>query len=320
MLNLLIALFFVYLILSMLCSGIQEAISGWIRLRGKMLLGAIKQMLSNQEKDKIDRGLFDSFTDNKWFESLNRSKLTMMQSMLPIKKAPSYLTSKTFSTILMQVLGGNADIKKVEQAVNSLNDGKLKSFLLGLLADAEGDVEKFKASISTWYDTTMHEVSLWYKHRSHTLLFIIGFILATITNADTFSIYNKLSADPETAAQIANLAETYVEGNNYRPIDTLTNDSTLVTQLDSLSNQLVTIVNKDLASVYSPLGLGWHQSDLQNFGNVYWWFLKILGLLITSFAIAMGASFWFNLLKSLLSWRKSSVEAKLPPNPDNPDR
>ena len=316
MLNLIIGLFFVYLILSMLCSGIQEAIAGWIRLRGRMLLGAIQQMLSNQDKDKnLDHTLFDAFQDHQWFHSLKRSKLTMVQSMLPIKKFPSYIQKSTFTSILLQILGGSNSPEQIRNTVDSMNEGRLKDFLSNLISDAKGDAEALKTSIETWYDSTMHEVTLWYKTRSHTMLFVIGFLLASILNADTFSIYKKLSSNPETAEQIANLADAYVNSGRYQPIDTLRDDSTMVAQLDTLSQNLITIVNEDLASVYTPLGLGWHDSDV-DLGNPYWWLIKLLGLLITTFAIAMGASFWFNLLKSLLSWRKSSAEAP-PPPPSN---
>lgn len=320
MINLLIGIFFVYLILSMLASGIQEAVAGWIRLRGRMLLGAIEQMLTNNNGNgPLDNILYTEFKDNKWFQSLRRSKLTWLQRILPIKKDPSYLEDATFSSILLQSLGSSADIKKVKATIDEMPEGKLKLFLKDLEEKAEGDIEKLKENISTWYNSTMNEVSSWYKSRAHTMLFIIGFILSIILNADTFAIYNKLSNDPETQQQLVDLAQAYVDKGGFEqeqanPIlnDTSFLDTNLVqvqgevdpvTELDSLGAEISRIVSEDLNSVYTPLGLGWSNVQLSSLKNPYWWFQKFLGILITSFAIAMGASFWFNLLKSLLNFR-----------------
>ncbi|MEO0337615.1 MAG: hypothetical protein AAF242_00230, partial [Bacteroidota bacterium] len=130
MLNLITGLFVVYLILSMLCSGIQEAIAGWIRLRGKMLLGAIEKMLTNNEGGtKENNALYAEFVDNKWFKSLCRSKLTWLQRILPIKKDPSYIEDEAFGTIILQVLGSSASLPAIQQKVNGLAEGDLKNFL-----------------------------------------------------------------------------------------------------------------------------------------------------------------------------------------------
>lgn len=315
MLNLIIGLFFVYLILSMLSSGIKEAISGWLRLRGKMLEKAIQQMLNNESPEgKLDHTLFDAFKDSQWLRSLERTKLTWTQSMMPIKKFPSYIKEGTFISIVMQALGSTSDLKKVEQTINSMNDGRLKTFLLTALHDAEGDAAKFKTTITNWYDSTMKEVTTWYRHRSHTILFVIGFILAGVLNADTFAIYHKLSKDPDLANQVANLAESFVNNRSTVALDTL-DDADLNTQLDTISSQLDQLINQDLAQISTPLGLGWHKSDLQKIGNINWLLMKLLGLLITSFALAMGASFWFNILKNLVAWRSKQKPDDTPAPP-----
>lgn len=309
MLNLIIGLFFVYLILSMLSSGIQEAISGWIRLRGRMLEGAIRQMLNNESPEReLEETIFDHFKDSKWLKSLERSKLTLFQSVMPIKKFPSYIKDSTFVTILLQALGSTAELKQVEATIQSMQDGKLKTFLAKALHDAEGDIEKFKAMITEWYNTTMKEVTIWYRHRSHTILFVIGFILAGVLNADTFAIYHKLSTNPDLAEQLANMAGDFVNERQSVTFDTLSNNN-LDRELDSLSTELDQLIDQQLAQITTPLGLGWHKSDLAKTSSLNWWLMKILGVLITSFALAMGASFWFNLLKSLVSWRDGKKKA-----------
>lgn len=315
MLNLIIGLFFVYLILSMLSSGIKEAISGWLRLRGKMLEKAIEQMLDNTSPEgELDSTVFKAFKDNQWFQSLERTKLTWVQSMMPVRKFPSYIKEGTFIAILLQALGSAAETQKVEDTLKTLKDGPLKTFLSKALNDAEGDISKFQKTLENWYTSTMAEVTTWYKHRSHTILFVIGFILASVLNADTFAIYHKLSKDPQVADQIADLADSFISNRASVTSDTLS-ASRLNTQVDSISTQLTQLITQDLAQVSTPLGLGWHKNDLLKITNINWLLMKLLGLLITSFALAMGASFWFNLLKNLLSWR--SKQKSIDTSPTN---
>ncbi len=313
MLNLAIGLFVVYLILSMLCSGIQEAIAGWIRLRGKMLLGAIEKMLTNQEGgNKENNELYSEFVNNKWFKSLCRSKLTWLQRILPIKKDPSYIEDEAFGTIILQVLGSSASLPAIQQKVNNMADGDLKNFLQDLIHKSNGNITVFKKSITDWYNSIMSEVSSWYRSRSHTMLFLIGMILATVLNADTFSIYYKLSKDPALQQELVALAENYVNQGGFEASSPAVVADSTQAQLQTLEEQITELVSEGVGSIYTPLGLGWEDFHWSKLLNPAWLFMKLLGILITSFAIAMGASFWFSIIKNLLSFGKGGSTTTAP--------
>jgi len=55
--------------------------------------------------------------------------------------------------------------------------------------------------------------------------------------------------------------------------------------------------------------IGWSSSTLP--GDFWGWVLKIVGLLATTFAISLGAPFWFDVLNKFIAFRASGP----PPQP-----
>ena len=124
----------------------------------------------------------------------------------------------------------------------------------------------------------------------------VGFFIAVVFNADTLAIYERLESDPETLQQVVNLAEDYAANET-----ALTGTATGV---ESSLSQLKDLVDNQIESVRSPLGLGWK--------NVVWsevtWYdavTKALGWIVTALAVSLGAPFWFDLLRKLVNMRSS---------------
>jgi hypothetical protein len=56
-------------------------------------------------------------------------------------------------------------------------------------------------------------------------------------------------------------------------------------------------------TIASPLGLGWGQSKP---ADAWGWITKLIGWLLTGVAVTLGAPFWFDLLKKLISIKGGS--------------
>ncbi|MCA8917298.1 hypothetical protein [Cognatazoarcus halotolerans] len=83
----------------------------------------------------------------------------------------------------------------------------------------------------------------------------------------------------------------------------------LQTQQDALDQRI-----KGRADALSNTGLhiGWDKNEFTEWHESFWtWpsFTKLVGLLVSAFAIALGAPFWFNMLKSVASMRSVGVNA-----------
>ena len=53
------------------------------------------------------------------------------------------------------------------------------------------------------------------------------------------------------------------------------------------------------------LPLGWQPENLLASNDVVRWFTKLLGILVTTVAVSLGAPFWFDLLNKLVNLRMS---------------
>ena len=324
-----LGLVLVFLILSLLASSIQEAIASWFSLRGRTFGEALGRLLTNVDYNgtvpKLDDSLLKSFREHNIFRQLLPQKGWYHYSKMGNDKNPSYLNASTFSEILMHTMKAK-DFESLKKYVNEMATGELKTYLLDLVDDADGDINVFRQKLENWYSDMMDRASGWYKRHVHNILLTIGLILALLFNADTFSIYSKVSSIQQGSAEEAAIwavAQDYVDEKeasfnsqlaSFKKVvdslqtvpDSLRDLSVLEKQDRLLRSQQDTLI-ADLSGANSPLGLGWTPEEWEAFQSESWysWIAKLLGMIITTLAISLGAPFWFDLLKKIVNVRNA---------------
>lgn len=320
-----IGLILVYLILSLMVSAIQESLASWFSMRGKYFGHAIDQMLTNQKTTEgaleLDKSILEKFQSHPSYGDMVEDKNKQSAKHLA---HPSYMSAATFSSILLHVLDGK-DVDSLTATINSMADGKLKKFLLDCLAEAGNDLAKFRTRLEQWYDQVMSRVSGWYKCYTHKIIMVVGLLVAVYMNADTLSIYQKMSAVAAGSTQeqaIVGLAQDFVDGRyeafnqqiadirhtldtTSQLADTASYDSLLLrhnTQLLAQVDSLIVTTN----GANSPLGLGWTKAEWATVkSNLPALLNKLIGMLLTTFAISLGAPFWFDMLKKIINIRNA---------------
>lgn len=320
-----IGLILVYLILSLMVSAIQEALASWFSMRGKHLGHAIDQMLTNEKTTEgtleLDKSILEKFQNHPSYGDMVQGKNKQSANHMA---HPSYMSATTFSSILIHIFDGK-DIKSLTASINAMADGKLKKFLLDCLAETNNDLTLFRARIEQWYDQVMSRVSGWYKSYTHKIIMVVGLLVAIYMNADTLSIYQKMSAVAAGSSQeqaIIGLAQDFVD-QRYDGFNQQVNEIKLSldsaaqktdsTQYASLllehNRQLLTQVDSLVTvttAANSPLGLGWTKAEWVSVkSNIPAMFNKLIGLLLTTFAISLGAPFWFDMLKKIINIRNA---------------
>jgi hypothetical protein len=256
---------------------------------------------------------------------------------------PSYLAADNFSKVIVDLLHGvdtdlhGINVLRVKEAlaagqlklsdfaaapIEPTPDSPLKNkdinpqtqrFLQSLLADAQGDVIRFKLLLENWYDATMERATGWYKKYTQFGLLLTGFVVAIAFNVDTIAIVNKLSKDPKLRQQMIEAANAYVakKPDTGTTIITASKDDSLIQRRNALLKKADDLLNKDINSVNDVIGLGWKDGfwewhDLQ--ADKPWWRI-FMGWLVTALAISLGAPFWFDLLNKLVKMRGTGVKA-----------
>jgi len=293
MLEIIIGLVFIYWLLSLLCSGINEMISSFISMRAKDLEKAIRNLLD----DPKGIGLAKDFFNHSLIKTLKKGE-----------RNPSYIPSHAFALTLMDMIAPASlssypkKIEEIREIVNKIQNDKLKQTLLVLTGEAGSEMSKLRENIEKWFNDAMDRVSGWYKRKVQIIIAILALVVSVILNADTFMITKYLINDKPMRAAIVEVAQEAVK----QPIPSdqklpgseektgVAPSSTPETSLEKIR-----YVQKELQKL--PLPLGWYKAP-KEFED---WVIKLLGILFTAIAVSLGVPFWFDVLDKILKIRQA---------------
>ena len=281
-LEVVIGLVMVYLVLSIGCSGIKEIFASLFGLRATTLEKAIRNMLKSGTND---------YTAKLYAHSL-------IASSAPEGQKPSYMSARSFASALFDVLapatpGQPQSIMSLRTAVAQIPEEKLRTTLLNFIDTSNGTIDDARSKVEHWFDDTMERISGWYKRLAQKIIFCAGLALCFLVNADSLMVVKELWSDQALAHAVVAQANKQVA--NGLPIDAA-----------GQKEMLKTIV-ADVRDINSP-PIGWvrEAKDIRSWPSEPWDIaFKIFGILLTAFAITLGAPFWFDLLNTIINLRLS---------------
>ena len=275
-LNVGIGLVSIYLVTAISCTAATETISSLLGLRWKMLKAGISNLFNDKEAVR-------QFYDNPLIRPLFHGRTH--PTSIPAARFSGYVFEQIFPSTKPD------DIVTAQEIVEKAQISEaLKGSLIAILGTAENRLEVFRANVETWFDASMESVSEWYKNRTKIISLVAALVIAGLGNVDTIAISRFLSSNSEASAAFATAAVDIIEASG-GDLGKLTEDQ---------RNTLVS-----LESEYK-LPLGWE-------GNMpaspYDWVLRVLGILLTGFAVSLGAPFWFDILSRIGELRRQEKAA-----------
>ena len=324
-LEVVIGLAFVYLVLSLVASGVTEGISAALQLRSKQLESAIVKMLEDERGDGEDA------LATKFF-ALPIVKALSTKTLRGNTRKPSYIPSRTFSLALLSLVlpseafapkDGATDPADVRASIDTAlqsDTSPVTVALRTLWEGAEKDVDKFRTAVEQWFDDVMDRVSGWYTRWAKVILVVVGLVLAVMLNVDSFVVGNQLWKDPSLRQATNAAAKTVATGasnSSTTPTDCAALSTTTTTAAGTTapgtSPQEVAKGISCLDELQLPIGWTTTKGDPRNFPAGWDVLGRLLGWLITGLALSLGAPFWFNALNELLGLRSSG---SVPPTSD----
>ncbi len=294
MLEVIIGMIFTFMLLSLLGTTVNELISAWRGWRGFYLEEGLKRLLEFKDNPEV----FEKFKNNAVFKQLMQHK-----APLRVSQSPAYLSSSNFATILTNVLKKKGQaVEKIDDLLEGLpEDSQLRQVLEQLKEEGHESLDAFKARLQTWFDDVMWQASGWYKRHVQFITLFVGLSIAGVLNADSFQIYKHLSNNAAARESLAAMAEKYAAENETLP-ETKTYTDTLAVK--DIKKELDDVTSTgEFGEMSNVLGLGWQTGDV--LVSPVSWLVRLLGWLITAFAISLGASFWFDILKKIVTIRSS---------------
>ena len=308
-----IGLIFVYLILGLMCTTVHEWIAQFFKMRSQMLKTGIQALL-NTTPANTPAPLKDLAAD-----FYNHS---LIKSLTGQGGDPSYIPAHTFSTALIDILGGQAGLSA---EIEKLPDSNVKKSLLLFLHQADGQLAAFQQKLETWFNDAMDRVSGWYKRWSQIITVVVAVLITIFSNADSVGIARKLFVNPTLRAIITQEAKTQT-GQASQGLTT--QERADLSELTGWSEEFRTFH----AMLAKSQGQGIAEIDAAGkndsfpgmtlFSGVFFPWLwaiapaHLFGWLLTAIAASLGAPFWFDTLNRFMNIRAAGTS----PNEKGQDR
>ena len=336
-----VGLALLYLLLCLICSGLQEAVAGLRHQRAEFLQAAIGRLLGPLSEQLYRHPLIQGISPNLGSPRLPLRVTLVAPEAPPAPRVvkPSYIPSRTFALALISLLGEAREVatpdkreELLERAVRGLrshqSDGeevrRLKETLRILLADADRDLGNWQRGIARWFDDAMDRYSGWYKRRTQVALLLYGLVVGVILNADTFVFANALWSDSVLRASVVAEAQRVAAA---APEDACPPSSGEAGSASTPDDRLACVVERvgNLKALRVPMGwpdwpwrwgAAYRADEDPRFphspGGIA---LKLAGLALTAVAIAQGSQFWFQLLNRFVNLRQTG---RPPPKEEEP--
>ncbi len=178
------------------------------------------------------------------------------------------------------------------------------------------ELQQLQTELEAWFNRGMERASGVYRRNVKGVGLLIGLAIAFTVNADTFYMFQRLSNDQAIRSSIVQAAEQ-LDIRSLNSAEELAAD----TGIDNLSEQIEgdlrsvgDAVKKSLADYPLPIGRTENVLAAQQLAQESWPIpvipQRLVGWAITALALSMGASFWFDLLRKVMSVRSSGDRPK----------
>ena len=342
-----VGLIFVYLLVSLFVTALNEYVSSFLNKRSEYLLSRVQSLLGGDGSEK-KTGEWSPEMCSVWNHPLinalkshgtTEDHCTKRGALL--KNAPSYIPGKTFAVALTETLKPSEEahlsFAQLKTAVSGIqNNDALKNALLPMLDNAEGKVDAFQQNVATWFDGAMDRTSGAYKRWVHRLTFWAGFAVAVAFNVNSLQLIDNLWRDPVARAGL--VAQASVTANNPGGLQgaaASANPPDVSAQADAPPECACEGEEKPVdISQALPMPIGWSQDAIcglvhvplasvppskrpasvcktplrDGWGVTAKILLTLLGLAITGLAVSLGSPFWFGILQSVTNIRATGVK------------
>jgi hypothetical protein len=285
MLDIAIGMIFTYLLLSLICSAINELIERQMKNRAADLERGIRELLDDKDGTGLVTQLYQHGMINGLFKG-DYDAAAKDKSNLP-----SYIPSRNFALAILGIVAPGSPAITLRDSIGTISNAKVKNALTAMLNVVGEDVDKLRASIENWFNSTMDRVSGWYKRRSQLIVFCLGFVVAGVINVNSISIANDLWTHKAERDAMVSAAQGYLQTHPSKD-GQIDRDASLKANVESINEY--------------GLPMGW---DIKAPSGLWEWIFFVLqslfGWLITACAISLGAPFWFDMLNKFVVIRST---------------
>lgn len=326
-LEVVIALSFVFFLLSVIVTELGEWLTAILGSRAKTLRKGLEGMLGDENlvRAVLDHALVRTNLKRKPRTEKREWKEVLKSPFVPElrrERGPSYVAPRNFALVVKSELGKAAkddpDIDSsapdsvfvVPSSKAELKDEKNRAVaepalvkqLETLLVDAADDVKIPELpALEKWFDDAMDRVSGWYKRKSQLITVFLAVVVTVGFNVDAIRVSERIANDPTVRSKLAEGGEAVNPATaGAAGVPEETPEEKQAAALAAAEGAEGAIEELDALN----LPILWDEANDDVTGET------LIGWLITIIAISLGAPFWFDALGRLSRMRASGKKPK----------
>ncbi|MBN8655801.1 MAG: hypothetical protein J0M11_08700 [Anaerolineae bacterium] len=283
-LEVVIGLIFVYYVLGSIVSLITQWINEAFETRGKSLERHLMKIVGDKHVGEF-------------------VKLPQLQALRPIryKGLLGFVTSATEPKKLEKIpaatlvdsyfdfVGLTAskefELDELKELITAFPDSEGKQAMLKWVGQGVTNIEELRKRTSMYFAGVMDQASATFRSNARSFVIVLSILLTFLLGTDSIQLAQTLWSNAGLRAIAVAQATVAVQQDNAASQD-----------IDSLIQQLLDL---------NIVKIGWWQTDLPQTGVFNEWalfiVLKIVGLGLTAVAVSQGSSFWYDLLKKIVT-------------------
>ncbi|MEO7181551.1 MAG: hypothetical protein ABI141_11975 [Gemmatimonadaceae bacterium] len=299
---------FIFLLVSIICSALREAIEARRKSRAAFLEHGIRELLHDRLGEGLARDMYlHPLVSGLYGGTYTRGARADQPTLLAKGGGlPSYIPTRNFALALMDMaargtvtdeVSGHPDapavtLENMRRNVTGLGNAAVQRVVLTAIDAADGDLVAAQGAIERWYESSMDRVSGWYKRSTSWVIFWIGLGVALTLNVNVITVADYLYRNNDARQALVARAQAAVADSQF-------------------THRSMEEASSALDAAHLPLGWskGWgaprprsERTQMEVWSDIV---APVLGLLLTALAATFGAPFWFDLLNKMMVVRST---------------
>jgi len=171
-----LSLVIVFLVVSLLCTTVQEFVAGVFSMRARTLEATLAKMLDDEGRTGMVEQLYGH---------------PLIRSLAPSGRQPSYIPKDQFAMAIHDMLARG----------RALQAGNVLPVFRILMKEAGGDEAAFRKSVESWFEASMERAGGWYKRQTQRIVLTLGLLIAIGFNIDAMRIATTIARSPPTVQE-----------------------------------------------------------------------------------------------------------------------
>lgn len=283
-LEVVIGLIFVYYVLGSIVSLVTQWINEAFDTRGSSLEKHLKRIVGEKQVgDFVKMPQLQALRPIRYKNMF--SVFTSATEPKKVEKIPAATLVESYFDFVGLTANTEVNADGLKNIINALPETETKQAVLKWIDSGVTNVEELRKRTTSYFNGVMEQAAATFRSNARSFVIVLSILLTLLLGTDSIELAKTLWTNASVRALAVAQAQAAVqqEGNE--------------ANIDDLIQQL---------SELNIVHIGWWQMDTPEGNLPIYLLLKVLGLGLTAAAVSQGSSFWYDLLKKVVSKGGSS--------------